>query len=1206
MDGWSTAPLLNDLAALYRWRAGLSCSAPAELPVQYADYTLWQRELLGDSADTDSVYAQQLRYWRRALDGAPEILSLPSDRPRSAASNRRGSRVPLQCGATRYRRVLELARAHRCTPFMVVHAALAVLLTRVGAGSDLPIGTVVSGRTDEALNGLVGFFVNTLILRTDTSGDPGFDELLKRVRRADLDAYEHQELPFDLLVEELNPPRSSDHHPLFQVLLAFTAQAPARLDFGPVTATAMPADSAAAAKVDLTFQLTEYQDGHGAPYDLDGYVEFAEDLFDASTVESLCARLLRILDAVVEDPGIPINHIEVLTPAERHQVLVEWNATSRRLPVTTLPEALSHQAERSPDAIAVACGEHSLTYEELNTQAARVAAKVADVAAAGEVVAVALHRSVHMVVTLLAVLRAGCAYLPLDPEHPAGRTAHLISDAQPACVLTDQATRGELPNMEIPVVLVDEPSSTKPDEHVTRRPEPKDLAYVIYTSGSTGRPKGVMVSHAALDNRLRWMQGAYPLAADDRVLHKTPYGFDVSVWELFWPLREGATLVLAAPGEHRDPRQLARTIREQRVTVAHFVPSVLEQFLAETDADACSGLRRVVCSGEALSRQIAAAFHQALPSVALENLYGPTEAAIDVTAHSCSADERGPVAIGRPVWNTRVYVLDESLQPCPHGVPGELYLGGVQLAVGYMNRPALTASRFVADPYGPPGSRLYRTGDIVRWRHDGEIDYLGREDQQIKLYGQRIELGEIESLLAREGTVGSACVVVRSQGAADQRLVAYVTPLRDIAPDASSLCQPNPAHLREWLADRLPDAMMPTAFIVLDRLPLSPNGKLDRSALPDPRQFVINQGDRAPRTPQEKAIAGIFAGLLGVPAIGLDDNFFAHGGHSMLAIRLASQLRSLLGQDVPVQAIFRWPTVGALSRNLSSPDEGTSRDGTTLLLRLRSTGRHHPLFFVHPGTGLSWCYFRLLEDIAADWPVYALQAQGLSGRLDELGLPNSVEEMADDYIARIKEVQASGPYHLLGWSFGGLVAHCMATRLQQAGEQVDLLAAFDASPEPSYAVGREPEEHELLSEALRNLFEGAAHDSAGPEISEATVRELREFFLPLAEAEPSRVRATVHVGVNNVRLMSRFVPALFKGNLTLFTARRAPSPSNTLRQAHPAETWSQHVSGRVTVLPVDCDHYEMFSTASKEVGRLLSHVLIALVSRHPGSTEEAP
>ncbi|MEV0633509.1 amino acid adenylation domain-containing protein [Streptomyces sp. NPDC050619] len=1149
VDGWSVPILMRDLGTAYRQRAvGLAGPGWDELPVRYSDYTLWQRDLLGDPADPLSLRSRQTDFWRRALAGLPDAPALPTDRPRPATARHHGARTPVTCDPERYRDLVRLAREHHCTPFMAVHALLAVLLSRLGASDDTVLGAAVSGRTEEPMADLVGFFVNTLVLRTNLSDDPSFRQVLDRVRQTDLDAYAHQDLPFDLLVEALNPSRSLAHHPLFQVLLAFESHGPEQPDFGVVRAARLPVDGPPAAKVDLTFQLVEEQAEDGTPLHLTGYLEYDTDLFEADTADAIPARLDQLLGAVVTDPDRPVAEIDLRTPQERKLITT---ADSPRRPVTTLPQSLADQAARTPDAPAVVCGDTTLTHADLHTRADRLAHRLtASGAAPGGIVAVALPRSVDFVVAILAVLKAGCAYLPVDPELPTARVDDMLAEARPVCVLTED---GML--------------AWDSDQGAASGPRPEHPAYVIHTSGSTGRPKGVVVSHAAIDNRLRWMQDAYPLRPGDRVLHKTPAGFDVSVWELFWPLREGAVLVVAGPDEHRDPAQLARTIREQYVTIAHFVPSVLDLFLTEPEAAGCTGLRRVFASGEALPAETARRFHATLPEVSLVNLYGPTEAAVDVTHHPCRPGDDGPVPIGLPVANTRTYVLDTCLRPCPPGVPGELYLAGAQLADGYLHRPALTASRFVADPYGPPGARMYRTGDIVRQRRDGVLYYLGRDDQQVKFHGRRLELGEIESLLRADDTVGTCCAVLRVADDGEQRLIAYVTPAQ------GKQLPPDPDELRRRLAQRLPEAAVPGAVVVLDRLPLTPNGKLDRAALPLPAPPIRAAGtDSAPRTPQEKAVARAFADVLGLPSLDRDSDFFASGGHSLLAVRLARRLRQEFGTDVPVQAVFRRPMVAALAADL----EVTS-DGTEPLLTLRSRGTGAPLFFVHPGTGLSWCYHRLLDHLDTARPAYALQAIGVSE------LPGSVEEMADDYIRRIREIQPEGPYHLLGWSLGGQIAHAMAVRLRRAGQRVDLLALFD-----SYATSDPADEEELARQALHNLCDGRAPAAV---LDDATMAEVRAHVPLLADAEPERVRAVLRAGRNNLRLAQRFVPDRFDGDLILLTAR----------EAAPADLgWARFVTGRVTVVPVDCGHYDMFTTAVEKVGRSLVPFLAA-----PASPEES-
>ncbi|MDX2704117.1 amino acid adenylation domain-containing protein, partial [Streptomyces sp. PA03-6a] len=927
-DGWSLAPLARDISTAYTARADGQAPAWEPLPVQYTDYTLWQRDLLGEDHDAASILSHQLDYWREALAGLPEELTLPTDRPRPPVAGHRGGTVGVRIEDELHQRINDLARAEGVTVFMVLQAALAALLFRLGAGTDIPIGTSLAGRTDESLDELVGFFVNTLVIRTDVSGEPSFRELMHRVRERGLDAFAHQDVPFERLVEDLAPARSMARHPLFQVMLALQNAAPASLDL-PGVETHLLDTGDQPAKFDLDFQVRETHAGS-----LIGSITYAADLFDHATVESMATRFVRVLDTVTADPARPVTDIELLSPDERHRVLTEWNDTAHEVPVATLPDLFQAQVARTPDATAVVFEDVRLSYADLNARANRLARLMAGRGAGPEtLVAVHLERSVDLVVTLLAVLKTGAAYLPVDPDHPADRITRLLDDAGPVLLLTTHALK-PANGAQVPCLVLDDPELTT----TLSRLSAIDLengdrtcgllvdhpAYVIYTSGSTGRPKGVTITHGGLVNRLAWMQDAYRLTSDDRVVQKTPFGFDVSVWEFFWPLIEGATLVAARPGGHRDPGYLAGLVQREQVTVAHFVPSMLQVFVAEPTARDCSSLRAVVCSGEALPASLRDQFHAVLP-IPLHNLYGPTEAAIDVTAFTCApgADAAGGVPIGRPIWNTRVFVLDAALRPVPAGVAGELYLAGVQLARGYLDRPGLTAERFVANPYGGPGERMYRTGDLARWNTDGQLEYLGRTDDQVKIRGFRIELGEIEAALLTHASVTQTAVVVREDRPGDKRLAGYVVAAGDT----------DVAEIRAHSARVLPEYMVPAVIVVLDELPLTVNGKLDRRALPTP-DYGAGVTGRGPSTVQEEILCALFAEVLGLPSVGVDDDFFELGGHSLLAVTLVERARAAC-VAVDVRTLFTSPTVAGLAAlegapKVVLPDNGIPAGATTI------------------------------------------------------------------------------------------------------------------------------------------------------------------------------------------------------------------------------------------------------------------------------------
>ncbi|MFF3945758.1 non-ribosomal peptide synthase/polyketide synthase [Streptomyces sp. NPDC001902] len=887
-DEWSDRALLADLGTAYAARAAGSAPDWAPLPVSYADYTLWQRELLEHSGD------DLLAYWTETLRGLPEELALPTDRPRPQESSHTGGTVGFTIRPELERALRALARRECASMFMVSQAAVAALLHRLGAGEDIPLGAPVSGRADERLEDLVGFFVNSLVLRTDLSGEPGFAELLRRVRTADLAAYEHQELPFERLVEALNPGRSLARHPLFQVMVVHLAERAGTPVLPGLTARPEPVGQDTA-KFDLSFDFVEQGEGNG----IQGWIEYSADLFDRPTAELLARRMERLLEQAAAAPERPVGHLDVLEDDERTRVLGEWNATGHAVPGLTLPELFRTQAAATPSAPALLVEDTPVGYAELEARVERLAHVLAGAGVGPEsTVAVALPRSAALVVTLLAVHRAGGAYLPLDTDYPAERLAFMLADARPVCVVTTDGV--DLPDTDAPRLLVDADGAAAADAATGPLPQaydPRRPAYVIYTSGSTGRPKGVVVPQEGIVNRLLWMQDTYGLTADDRVLQKTPSSFDVSVWEFFWPLITGATLVVARPEGHKDPAYLARLIQDSGVTTAHFVPSMLRAFLDEPAAAGCTGLRRVICSGEALPAPLAARFHEVLGTAGLHNLYGPTEASVDVTARHVTPGATA-VPIGRPVWNTRTYVLDASLRPVPPGVPGELYLAGVQLARGYLGRAGLTAERFVADPYGEPGSRMYRTGDLARWTREGELDYLGRVDDQVKLRGFRVEPGEIEGALTGHPAVASATVLLR-----DERLVAYVVP----APGRDA----GTAALRAHAAAALPEHMVPAAFMVLDELPLTPNGKLDRAALPAP-DFAAQVTATAPRTPREERMCELVAAVLGLERVGADDDFFTLGGDSIVAMQLVVRARAA-GLTITPRDVFRHKTPAGLA-----------------------------------------------------------------------------------------------------------------------------------------------------------------------------------------------------------------------------------------------------------------------------------------------------
>ncbi|MFL6129406.1 MAG: amino acid adenylation domain-containing protein [Mycobacteriales bacterium] len=884
-DAWSAAPLSRALSRAYAARLGGRPPDWAPLPVRYGDYARWQRELLGDGTDPAGRAGRQLAFWTAELAGLPDRLDLPTDRPRPPVVTGRGAQHVLALDADLHRRLLDLARDCRATLFMVLHAGLAALLTRLGAGTDVPIGAPVAGRTDEALDELVGFFVNTLVLRTDTSGNPSFRALLSRVRDRDLAAYGNQDLPFEHLVEALASARSPDRHPLVQVVLALQNAESAPLELAGLRVSPEPV-AVRTARFDLALALVERPAAGG----LTGVLEYASDLFDPSTVQRLAARLVRLLAAAAADPDRPIGRLDLLDERERRQLLGEWSDGGAARPARTVPELFAAQVAARPSAPALVGPGGPVSYAELDAAANRLARLLAARGARPErCVAVAVPRSPALVVALLAVLKSGAAYLALDVEHPARRLEYLLGDAAPALVLTTAAVAPRLPS-GLDRLLLEEVGEAGDEAAPTVHIRPEHPAYLVYTSGSTGRPKGVPVPHAGAASLQACMAERCAAGPGSRVLQFSSPSFDATFWELCVSVLAGGTLVLPAEGGGLG-EPLAELLRRERVSHA-LVPPVL---LTTMPPDLLAGGTLVV-GGEACPPWLVERW---APGRRMLNAYGPTECTVVATTSGPLSGPGGP-PIGRPVIGTRVHVLDDLLEPVPVGVPGELYVSGAGLARGYLDRAGLTAARFVAGRWGPPGARTYRTGDLVRWRPDGQLDYLGRVDQQVKVRGVRVEPGEVEAVLAAHPGVRQVAVLAREDRPGERRLVAYL-----VAPGVE------PAELRRHAAAELPDPLLPAAYVLLDRLPRTSHGKLDRDALPPPDPAAA-VGAARPRNAREQVLAGLVGELLGLSEVGIDDSFFALGGDSISSIQLVSRARRA-GLLLSPRQVFELRTVRELA-----------------------------------------------------------------------------------------------------------------------------------------------------------------------------------------------------------------------------------------------------------------------------------------------------
>jgi amino acid adenylation domain-containing protein len=1023
-DGWSGGVLIEELLEAYEMLAGGAQPALPPPPRQYSEFARWQRRHL-ESGVIDS----QLDYWRRQLAGAPLFLDLPTDRPRSEARGSLGAVEKAELDDSLAEAVRNSSLREGVTPFMTMLAAYGVLLERYTGQSDILVGMPIANRNRAEIERIIGFFVNTLVIRLDLTGDPSFRELVRRVRDAALGAFDHQDLPFEKLVESVQPPRSLDHSPIFQVLFLFQNAPMPTVERAGLSAThfEIPAGTG---RFDLTLTVLR---GTRLRFD------YKRDLFDRDRMRRMLGHYQRLLEGAVEAPDRPVSELELLSAAERRQIVAAWNPPASDYPSDLRLERLFEgQVERTPEAPALldARGQ-PLSFEQLNAWANRIAGRLTEAGCLPETpVGVCLERSPALVAGLLGILKAGGAWVPLDPGTPP-RRAHLIAgDAGLSIALAGASPPAWLAELETPVATVDVTA-------LATGPDPGDpgldlsaegLAYVLYTSGSTGRPKGVAGLHRSSVNRLQWMWRRFPFDPAEVCCQKTAVSFVDAVWEIFGPLLRGIPLVILSDDEVSDTRLLLRRLAAERVSRIVLVPSLLRAML-EIGGDRLGSelpeLRFWVSSGEVLPATLAARWRRAVgESRVLLNLYGSTEVAGDSLWHRFGVGDTSTVPLGRPIDNTRCYILDDRMEPLPAGIPGDLWVGGDGLARGYVGRAARTAASFVPDPFSEePGARLYRTGDRARYRADGVIEFEGRADLQIKLRGHRIELGEVEAVLAEHPAISASAATLAGEER-DRRLVAYFVP---------SGPEPEPGQLRAWLASRLPSYMLPSALTALPQLPLTASGKVDRENLPEPRRLELaDEGSSGPRDELERQLIDWWKELLHVDRVGRNDDFFELGGHSLLAVELLSRIEAATGKRLPLAGLVRSATVESLAESLR--DHGWPPSSVSLV-RIRPGGSKRPFFCV-PGAGGHLLYYRELASYLDEQrPFYGLQARGLDDGHEAV---DSIEEMARHYIDEIRVVQPTGPYTIGGSCFGGSVAYEMALRLTAEGESVARLVLLEA------------------------------------------------------------------------------------------------------------------------------------------------------------------
>ena len=1170
-DGWSLNVFARELSTLY---AAFSAGQPSPLPrsaIQYADFVIWQREhLQGERLTT------QLNYWQKVLEGDRPDLQFPTDRPRPTVSTFAGARQSFAFPQSLGKALHQFGQQNGATMFMTLLAAFNTLLCRYTGQEDILIGTPVANRNRPELEGMLGLFVNTLVMRSGLKSNPSFRTLLQRVRQVALGAYAHQDLPFEMLVETLHPERNLSRNPLFQVMFALqNAPMPPQVLSG---LTWCPLDiDIGTAMLDLFLSMTESEQG------LTGFLEYSTDLFDVETVTRIIDNFQVLLEGIIAHPDLPISELPLLTAHERSQLLGAWSQTHSEYPQDkTLHQLFEEQVVRSPDALALLNPPKRLTYQQLNQRANQLAHYLQALGVRENTcVAICSERSIDTVIGILAILKAGGVYMPLDPNFPRERLAFMLSDSQAAVVITQQAMLSKLPVSESKMVCLDLCQNTitqecqdNPDCHSTAATP----AYVIYTSGSTGTPKGVLGTHQGAVNGLHWLWKTYPFSAEEVCCQKTALSFIDSIWEIFAPLLHGIPTVIIPDSIVKDPKRFLDTLAHFSITRIVLVPSLL-RLLLETDhhlVQKLSALKLWITSGEALSLDLVRTFRAVMSSATLVNLYGSSEVSANVTCYDthCLPDKPTSVAIGRPIDNTQVYVLDGHLQPTPVGVWGELYIGGDGLAKGYLNRADLTQEQFIDHPF-VLGARLYKTGDIGRYRHDGQLEYGGRCDEQVKIRGVRIELGEIETAIKQHPAVRDSVVVACPKAQGDMELVAYVvSETENLLPQLSSDLQ-----------RQLPSFMLPSAFAILTTVPLTPSGKVDKRALPTDKLIrpSSTQSFIAPRNFSELALAKMWENLLGTRPIGVLDNFFDVGGHSFLAVRLMAQIYEKFGHNLPLSTLFENATIEQLAKVISRPSTTVSSLSRSPLVAVQPSGSKTPFFCVHAAGGGVNSYLGLAQKLGAEQPFYALEQTPDETDLDLI----SIEETATAYLKAIRAVQTEGPYRLGGWCYGGVVAFEMAQQLLRQAQSVEVLVIIDAIlPETVIQPTQDDDAKFLLrlAASIKNWF-GIDFPVSYGELRDLPLEEQfcllnRKANLGVSDAEMEQHLHSYKLFKAHIQSMRNYIPQPYPNAITLIRASEKiihDFDSPEFQSNDPFLGWGKCASQPINVINVPGNHFSIFN-----------------------------
>jgi amino acid adenylation domain-containing protein len=1172
VDGWSQKIFMQEM---------LGRQLP-ELPIQYGDYAVWEHQYL-----QGETWNRLSSYWKGQLEGLTP-LELPTDYARPPVQSFRGKACPLVLSGPVASGIRLLGRQEGVTPFMCLLAAFQVLLMRYTGNTDIAVAVPIANRNHIEVEGLIGLFVNTLVLRTNLSGNPSFRELLARVCEVCTQAYAHAEMPFQKLVEELQPQRDLSQNPFCGVSFQldntqFSEAASTTPNDDADHRLATPLDiDLGTSDFDLGLDLAEGWDStliDRSAASIRGVLTYSMDLFEEATIARMVGHYQRLLVAVVADREQGICDLPMLAESERQQVVMEWNETQVSYDRgKCIHELFEQHAEQIPNAVAVRFEDQTWTYGELNRRANQLANYLSKLGVGPEVrVAVCMERGLEMVVALLGVLKAGGAYVPLDPVLPSERLLYMVQDAETRVLLSQEKFQNCVPDYEGSKIeldrkwkLIEQESRSAPHSRVVA----ENLAYVIYTSGSTGKPKGVAVEHRQVCNQLFWAGSALSLVPADLVLQKGSFSFDASILEIFLPLARGAQIIVAKPEGERDADYLVRLVIEEAITYLDVVPPLLEQLLDHPMIKQWTSLRVVSCGGEVLKPELVRAFYKSLPGL-LWNTYGPTESTVQSTFIACTESERN-VSIGKPIANTQVYVLDSRLEPLPIGVVGELYIGGMGVTRGYLNRSELTAEKFVPNPFGrKTGERLYRTGDRARWRADGNIEFFGRVDEQVKIRGYRIELGEIEAVLNEHAGVRSAAVAAREDRLGDKRLMAYIVQREGRTPDAN--------ELRSHLRRKLPEYMVPSQFVMLAELPLTPNGKVDRRALPAPDQDLSIQHDFvAPRDRIELSLARIWEEVLSVRPVSIRSNFFEVGGNSLLSIRLMADIRKEFDYVLPITTLFQNRTLEDLATFLRREKKFTVQPA---LVPIQTRGAKRPIFLVYPAGTM--CYYELSTQLASDQPVYGLEEPDLG---EAEGNCPPIEIMADRYVGALQRVQPKGPYFLGGWSLGGVVAFEVARQLQDSGERVALLALIDTrAPVPTENTSsgaddfRENETITLGTLAARAGLDLSIPDvdlqMLGPEEQENLIlSELKARRIVPPEVTQEYLRHLLKRLNGHARAVQNYVPRNYPDRIVLLRQtdpQPGATPEDVKAQTDLTLGWQRLTSEKVVVHQVAGNHFTM-------------------------------